>query len=132
TLTGVTQLVDVTSRGEDIPIIETNNPEQKFNVSGDFLNRLPLSMRQDWDSVWFLIPGAVTLGRTGPDNNIDPQIHGASERSNVYKLDGFDIRNSFTNQGWTTQFSTEAIRDLQIKTSGADASTPLGEGGYIN
>lgn len=128
----VAQTVEVRSEAENTPIIDTSNPEQKFNVSGEFMNQLPLGSRQNWDSVWFLVPGAVTLGSTGPDENIDPAVHGASSRSNIYKLNGFDISNSFTNQGWTTQFSTEAIQDVQIKTSGVDASTPLGEGGYIN
>lgn len=131
----VAQTVDVAARqgGEGIPIIDTVNPEQNYNVSGEFLNKLPMSTRQNWESVWFLVPGAVTIGRNGPDGvNFDPQINGASERSNSYKLNGFEIGNSFTNQGWTTQFSTEAIQDVQIKTFGADASTPLGQGGAIN
>jgi Carboxypeptidase regulatory-like domain/TonB dependent receptor len=134
-VTEMAQTVDVAARGQgaNIPIIDSSNPEQNFNVSGEFINRLPLSSRQNWESVWFLIPGAVTIGRNGPDGvNFDPQIHGASERSNIYKLDGFEIGNSFINQGWTTQFSTEAIQDVHIKTSGPDASTSLGQGGYIN
>ncbi len=132
---GVTQTIDVAARGggREIPIIDISNPEQRFSVSGEFINRLPLSSQQNWESVWFLVPGAVTIGRDGPDGvNFDPRIHGASERSNVYKLDGFEIGNAFTNQGWTTQFSVEAIQDVQIKTSGSDASTPLGQGGYVN
>jgi Carboxypeptidase regulatory-like domain/TonB dependent receptor len=132
---GIMPTVDVAARGggENVLIIDSSNPEQNFNVSGEFINRLPLSSRQNWESLWFLVPGAVTLGRSGPDGvNFDPQIHGSSDRSNIYKLDGFEIGNSYTNQGWTTQFSTEAIQDVQIKTSGPDASTPLGQGGYIN
>jgi hypothetical protein len=129
---GVEQRIDVEASAEHTPIIDTSNPEQKLNVSGDFMNRLPLGSRQNWDSVWFLVPGAVTLGSNGPDENIDPEIHGASQRSNVYKLNGFDISNAFTNQGFTTQFSTDIVEDVQIKTSGVDASTPLGAGGYVN
>jgi hypothetical protein len=135
TVSGMAQTIDVTARGggKEIPIIDISNPEQRFNVSGEFINRLPLSSRQNWESLWFLIPGAVTIGNSGPDGvNFDPRIHGASERSNVYKLDGFEIGNAFTNQGWTTQFSVEAIQDVQIKTSGPDASTSLGQGGYVN
>lgn len=131
----ISQTIDVAARGggKEIPIIDVSNSEQRFNVSGEFINRLPLSSRQNWESVWFLVPGAVTIGGAGPDGvNFDPQIHGASERSNVYKLDGFEIGNAFTNQGWTTQFSVEAIQDVQIKTSGPDASTSLGQGGYVN
>ena len=118
--------------GGEAPIVDTTTPEQRFNVSGDFMNALPLSSHQNWDSVWFMVPGGYTMGRTGPDLNIDPQIHGASSRSNIYKLDGMEIGSSYTNQGWVTQFSTEAIQDISIKTSGLDASTPLGEGAYAN
>jgi hypothetical protein len=126
---GVATAVDVAT---EAPIVDVSNPEERFNVSGAFMNSMPLSMRQNWDAIAFMIPGAVAMGRSGPDNNIDPAIHGASERSNVYKLDGIEMGNGFTNQGWTTQFSTEAIQDISIKTSAPDASTPLGQGGYIN
>jgi hypothetical protein len=135
TVADIAQTIDVAARGggKDMPIVDISNPEQKLNVSGEFINRLPLSSRQNWESVWFLIPGTVTLGRNGPDGvNFDPQVHGASELSNIYRLDGFEIGNALTNQGWTTQFSTEAIQDVQVKTSGLDASTPLGQGGYVN
>lgn len=135
TVGGLAQSVNVAARGggENVPIIDTSNPEMAFNVSGEFINKLPLSSRQNWESVWFLVPGAVTIGTNGPDGvNFDPVINGASQRSNAYRLDGFEIGNSFTNQGWTTQFSTEAIQDVQIKAAGADASTPLGQGGFIN
>jgi hypothetical protein len=135
TVAEIAQVIDIPARGggKEIPVIDISNPERRFNVSGEFINRLPLSSRQNWGGVWFLVPGSVTMGSSGPDGlNFDPQIHGASERSNVYKLDGFEIGNAFTNQGWTTQFSVEAIQDVQIKTSGPDASTSLGQGGYIN
>lgn len=115
----------------DIPIVDVTNPELHFNISGEFLNQLPLGSRQQWDQLWQLVPGVVTSARNG-DGDIEPQIHGASERSNVMKLDNFDIGNAFTNQQWTTQFSTEIIQDVSIKTAGLDASTPLGRGGFLN
>ncbi len=117
-------------RGET-PIVDVENPELHFNISGDFLRELPLGSRQQWDQLWQLVPGVVTSARSG-DGDIEPQIHGASERSNVMKVDGFDIGSSFTNQQWTTQFSTEIIQDVSIKTAGLDASTPLGRGGFLN
>ncbi len=77
-IAGVSQAVNVTSGGQDTPIIDTSNPEHKFNVSGEFINKLPMSSRQNWESVWFLVPGVVTIGRNGPDGvNFDAQVHGA-------------------------------------------------------
>ena len=128
----VTESVTVAGRSaSDIPIVDVTNPELHFNISGEFLNQLPLGSRQQWDQLWQLVPGVVTSARSG-DGDIEPQIHGASERSNVMKLDNFDIGNAFTNQQWTTQFSTEIIQDVSIKTAGLDASTPLGRGGFLN
>lgn len=131
-LGNIAEAVTVTGRAAaDTPIIDLENPELHFNVSGEFLRQLPLGSRQQWDQLWQLVPGVVTSARNG-DGDIEPQIHGASERSNVMKLDGFDIGSSFTNQQWTTQFSTEIIQDVSIKTAGLDASTPLGRGGFLN
>jgi hypothetical protein len=126
----VSEAVTVSGRA-DTPIIDVENPELHFNVSGEFLRQLPLGSRQQWDQLWQLIPGVVTSARSG-DGDIEANIHGASERSNVMKVDGFDMGNAFTNQHWTTQFSTEAIQDVSIKTAGLDASTPLGRGGFLN
>lgn len=127
---GVDQKVDVNA-DDSAPIIDTTNPEGKLNISGDFINNLPLGSTRSWDSIWRLVPGAMIPPSTVEGQN-DPSVFGSSNRSNVYKLNGFDIANAATNQGWTTQFSTEIIKDVQIKTMGVDASTPLGEGGYIN
>jgi len=131
-LAGLTEAVTVTGRtAAEAPIIDVQKPELHFHITGEFLTRLPLGSRQQWDQLWQLVPGVVTIARSG-DGDIEPQIHGASERSNVMKLDGFDIGNAFTNQAWTTQFSTEVIQDVLIKTAGLDASTPLGRGGFLN
>jgi hypothetical protein len=127
---GFTATATVSGRA-DTPIIDVENPELHFNVSGELLRQLPLGARHQWDQLWQLVPGVVTSARSG-DGDIEPNIHGASERSNVMKVDGFDIGNAFTNQQWTTQFSTEAIQDVSIKTAGLDASTPLGRGGFLN
>jgi hypothetical protein len=57
---GVNQAVNIAARGggESIPIIDTTNPEINFNVSGEFLNKLPMSSRQNWESVWGTIATA--------------------------------------------------------------------------
>jgi Carboxypeptidase regulatory-like domain len=49
TVREMTQTVDVAARGQgaNIPIIDSSNPEQNFNISGEFINRLPLSSRQN-------------------------------------------------------------------------------------
>ena len=147
---GTTASVDVTS-GADSPIIDTSTPEKNYNIPGEFITQLPLNPRQSWEALWTMVPG-VNGFPDGP--NYDPVVNGAGIQnqgtpqlgnnfqvggqgivntvSNAYSLDGFRIGDSFTNQGWRTQFSTEAIQDVVVKTAGADASTPLAQGGAVD
>lgn len=130
--------------GEDTPIVDTDNPEKNYNISGAFITQLPLNSRQSWEALWTMVPG---VGGFPDGANYDPVVNGAGNLgaagssgqgivsnsvSNSYTLNGFNIGNSFTNQGWRTQFSTEAIQDVVVKTAGADASTPLAQGGSVN
>lgn len=129
--------------GEDAPIVDTSNPEKNYNISGEFITQLPLNSRQSWEALWTMVPG---VGNFPDGANYDPVVNGAgnlgsgaassqgvvSTVSNSYTLNGFNIGNSFTNQGWRTQFSTEAIQDVVVKTAGADASTPLAQGGAVD
>ncbi|MEK7723415.1 MAG: TonB-dependent receptor, partial [Acidobacteriota bacterium] len=129
--------------GEDTPIVDTANPEKNYNISGQFLTELPLNSRQSWEALWTMVPG---VGGFPDGANFDPVVNGAGSLnsgassgqgiintvSNNYTLNGFNIGNSFTNQGWRTQFSTEAIQDVVVKTAGADASTSAALGGSVN
>lgn len=113
----------------EAPIVDTGSPTKNYNISGEFMTRLPLNTRQTWEALWTMIPG---VGGFPDGANFDPVVNGASAVSNSYTLNGFNIGNAFTNQGWRTQFSTEAIQDVVVKTAGADASTPLAQGGAVN
>lgn len=137
--------------GQDTPIVDTSTPEKNYNISGDFITQLPLNPRQSWEALWTMVPGVDGFA-DGP--NYDPIVNGAGRQnagtvtfqngfqtfnqgivntvSNSYTLNGLTIGDSVTNQGWRTQFSTEAIQDVVVKTSGADASTPLAQGGAVN
>lgn len=128
--------------GEDAPIVDTSTPQKNFSVSGNFITELPLNSRQSWEAVWTMVPG---VGAFPEGQNYDPPVNGTQTLNtgtptasvvnvvqNSYTLNGMNIGNAFTNQGWRTQFSTEAIQDVSIKTAGADASTPLSSGGAIN
>ncbi len=141
-VSGATGTVEVRS-GADAPIVDTSNPEKNYNISGEFITQLPLNSRQSWEALWTMVPG---VGNFPDGANYDPIVNGAGSLntgtssgqgviatvSNSYTLNGFNIGNSFTNQGWRTQFSTEAIQDVVVKTAGADASTPLAQGGAVN
>jgi hypothetical protein len=124
---GVDETVQVTG---DTPILETQNAVRSINVSGELLRATPLSERREWYSALALAPGVTTAEWVNNDKLI--YVHGADQAANVVQLDGADITNASRSGVSYISLNTDAIDDIQIKTAGVDAASPLGLGGIIN
>ncbi len=123
---GVDETVDV---HQETPLLETRNATQSVNISGELLRGIPLSERREWYGALALAPGVTTADFNGQRQIF---VHGADQSANVVQIDGADVTSS-TNAGVTyISLNTDAIDDMQIKTSGVDASSPLGIGGIVN
>ena len=123
---GVDETVEV---HQDTPLLETRNATQSVNISGELLRGIPLSERREWFGALTLAPGVTTADFSGQKMIY---VHGADQSANVVQIDGADV-NTSTNFGVTyISLNTDAIDDMQIKTSGVDASSPLGIGGIVN
>ncbi|MGH9892887.1 MAG: hypothetical protein ACREA0_13035, partial [bacterium] len=59
-------------------------------------------------------------------------LHGTSADSHVFQIDGVDVMSAIQNNDRYMNLSTEAIADIQVKTSAVDASSPLGLGLVVN
>jgi hypothetical protein len=125
----VTELVTVAA---DTPMLETQKTVQAVNVSGEMQRRLPLTVGGHWSGVTLLVPGvaaqAAEAGMGGVYFN-----RGTDNESHVVQVDGADM-GSFRQQWPAAYFgiSTEALEDVQVKTAGIDAASPLAQGMVIN
>jgi hypothetical protein len=125
---GVDETVDV---HQETPLLETRNATQSVNISGELLRGIPLTEKRDWFGALSLAPGVTTAVFSGIPLVF---VHGADASSNVVQIDGANVDTS-TNNGASltyTSLNSDIVDDIQIKTSGVDASSPLGTGGIIN
>ena len=114
---------------QDTPLLETRTATQAVNVSGELLRGMPILERREWFGALALAPGVTTADFAGSKLIY---VHGADQSANVVQIDGADV-SAAANAGVTyINVNTDAIDDIQIKTAGIDASSPLGIGGIVN
>ena len=116
----------------DTPMLEVEKPVQSVNISGEFQRRLPLNPRRDWSDFLELTPGLNTVPLAASNGSQLYSLRGGSVSDHVFQLDGADIASFRQGLNSYTQLSTEALQDVQIKTGGVDAASPLGVGVVVN
>ena len=126
---GQTETVEVAG---DPPLIDTQNPEQAVNLSGELLRNVPITGRHDWSDALQITPG-ITSASSDAQGGQTYFLRGSENENHATLYDGMDI-GSF-QQNWpsnTISISNESLGDLQIKTGGNDASSPAAMGMVIN
>ncbi len=116
----------------DPPLIDTQNPEQAVNLSGELLRNVPITGRHDWSDSLQITPG-ITSASSDAQGGQTYFLRGSENENHATLFDGMDI-GSF-QQNWpsnTISISNESLGDLQIKTGGNDASSPAAMGMVIN
>jgi hypothetical protein len=116
----------------ETPMLEVQKTTQAINISGEFLNHLPLSIRRVWQDALDLTPGIMSRStdRVGAPVYF---LRGTENENHVVQVDGADAGSFRLNfPGFFLGLSSEAVSDVQIKTAGMDAAAPLAEGMVIN
>jgi len=111
----------------ETPLLETSNPGQAVNVSGEMAQSIPLAARRHWSEFLRFTPGAVV--GDGTQNTAGTfYVHGAGFNSYVTTIDGGDMSSAQNPWPGYSDLPAGTVADVQIATSGLDASTPLGFG----
>ena len=116
----------------DTPMLETQKTVQAVNISGEMQRRLPLTVGGHWSGVTLLTPGVAAVAAEAGMGGVYFN-RGTDNESHVVQVDGADM-GSFRQQ-WPAAYlglSTEALEDVQVKTAGIDAASPLAQGMVIN
>ena len=104
---------------------------QAVNVSGELQQSMPLAARRHWSEFLRFTPGAVS-SETATDQASVFYIHGAGIVSFSTLVDGADMSSAVNPWQGYVALPDGSVADVQIKTSGLDASTPLGFGAASN
>jgi hypothetical protein len=113
-------------KGES-PLIETKDAVQSVSVTGETVQALPLGPQKHWSEFIRFTPGAISNDAT---NNQAPvfYVHGSGIVSESTLMDGADMTSAINPWLGYTALPTDTVADVQLKTSGLDASAPLGMG----
>src|SRR6202521_6084691 len=121
-------LVTVTT---EAPILETEKTEQSQNVSENLVSNLPISSRR-WEQFALLTPGANYDGSTGAVS-----FHGINAMYNNNSVDGANNNGAYdltTRGGYNAGYvySSDSIREFQVKSSGFNAELGQAAGASVN
>ena len=116
----------------DSPMVEVLKPGNVLNIDGDFQRAMPIQARRNWSDFLELTPGIISRGF---DDGSGRQVylgHGTEHFAHVLQLEGMIASNYHDAQVTYVAMGTDMIADVQVKTGGVDASSPMGVGMVMN
>jgi hypothetical protein len=113
----------------DTPMLESEKSSKTVNISGDLQRALPLTARKDFSDYLEVTPGVTARGFDQASGGQVYMVRGTDIENHATLVDGADM-GSF-RQNWAGLYmglSTDAIQDVQVKTGGSDAASPIAMG----
>jgi hypothetical protein len=116
----------------DSPMVEVLRPGNVLNIDGDFQRLMPIQARKNWSDFLELTPGVISRGF---DDGSGRQVyfgHSTEHFAHVIQLEGMIASNYHDAQITYVAMGTDIVSDVQVKTGGVDASSPMGVGMVMN
>jgi outer membrane receptor protein involved in Fe transport len=113
----------------DTPMLDSEKSSKTVNISGELQRALPLTARKDFSDYLEVTPGVTARGFDQASGGQVYMVRGTDIESHATLVDGADM-GSF-RQNWAGLYmglSTDAIQDVQVKTGGSDAASPIAMG----
>lgn len=121
----------ITVAGES-PMIEVSKPSNVLNIDGEFQKQMPIAARKNWTDFLEMTPGVHSRPFDDGSGRMVYFGHATEHFAHVTNLEGMQAGNYNDFQLTYVQMGTDMIQDIQTKTGGVDASTPMGTGLAIN
>jgi Carboxypeptidase regulatory-like domain/TonB dependent receptor-like, beta-barrel len=117
---------------DESPMLEVSKPGNVLNIDGEFQKNLPIAARRNWTDFLEQTPGVHSRPFDDGSGRMVYFGHATEHFAHVVQLEGMQAGNYNDFQLTYVQMGTDMIADTQVKTGGADASTPMGTGLAIN
>ena len=128
-LGAVEEIVNVSAES---PMININSPGQVLTIDGDFQRTVPVQSRHNWSDVMEMTPGVHARPFDDGSGRMVYFGHATEHFAHVIQLEGIPAAAYDDAQATYIQMSTDIIADMEVKTSGTEASSPLGTGLVMN
>ncbi|HEX4915484.1 MAG TPA: carboxypeptidase-like regulatory domain-containing protein, partial [Vicinamibacterales bacterium] len=116
----------------DSPMLEVSKPGNILNIDGEFQKQMPLAARKNWTDFLEQTPGVHSRPFDDGSGRSVYFGHATEHFAHVVQLEGMQAGNYNDFQLTYVQMGSDMIQDIQVKTGGSDASTPMGTGLGIN
>ena len=128
-LGGIEETVTVSG---DTPMIDISNPGQVFNIDGNFQRAVPVQGRKNWSDFLELTPGVNARPFDDGSGRMVYFGHATEHFAHVIQIEGQSANGYRDSQPTYLQMSTDMIADIQVRSGGVDAASPMGTGLQIN
>jgi hypothetical protein len=129
TLGSLQETVTVTDK---TPMLDVKTAGNVLNIDGEFQKQLPVHARRNWTDFLEITPGVHSRPFDDGSGRMVYFGHATEHFAHVVQLEGMQAGNYNDFQLTFVQMGSDMIQDTQVKTGGADASTPMGTGLAIN
>ena len=127
---GIEETVQVTA---DSPLLEVQKATTSVNIDGELQRVLPLTSRKQFADFLEVTPGIVARAGDATGGGQIYFLRGGELENHVIQMDGADMGSFRQNRpDRLLTMNTDTVADVQVKTGGIDASSPLGSGAVIN
>jgi hypothetical protein len=116
----------------DSPMIEVSSPSNVLNIDAGFQKTLPLVEGKYWSDFLHMTPGVMSRPHNDGSGRQNYFGNAVDHRDAVVDMEGMMASNYNDSNINRTALSTEAVEDVQIKTGGVDAASPMGYGLVLN
>jgi hypothetical protein len=116
----------------ETPMLEIGKPSNVLNFDGEFQRHMPLASKRNWSDFLELTPGVLARPFDDGSGRMVYFGHGTEHFAHVIQLEGTIASNYYDAQVTYVGMGADMIQDIQVKTGGVDASTPLGTGLAMN
>jgi hypothetical protein len=113
-------------------MLEVSKPSNVLNFDGEFQRHMPLASKRNWSDFLELTPGVLARPFDDGSGRMVYFGHGTEHFAHVIQLEGTIASNYFDAQVTYVGMGADMIQDVQVKTGGVDASTPMGVGLAMN
>lgn len=115
------------------PLLEVQKATTSVNVDGELQRALPLTSRKQFADFLEVTPGVVARAGDATGGGQIYFLRGGELENHVIQMDGADMGSFRQNRpDRLLSINTDTVSDVQIKTGGVDASSPLGSGAVIS
>jgi hypothetical protein len=116
----------------DSPMLEVASPSNVLNIQADFQKTLPIVEGKYWSDFLHMTPGVMSRPHNDGSGRQNYFGNAVDHRDAVVDMEGMMASNYNDSNINRTALSTEAVQDVQIKTGGVDAASPMGYGLVLN